>query len=201
MERSIFLSIRDEATVDGKMSALEREMLALNLQVNPELTLDEALTDVYEYLKKKTNRKQREKVAARLVRDHERQQKTAKVARPEEEDGDSQATRKAKSEFGAKWISWVQGLGLADKLLAACSYDVAMARRLYEEEDYLIADHVVDVWFHGKWQDSLISLEAACAPWSTPSRNSRGNVEEIDMTGAAENDSRWDELAAALAGR
>lgn len=200
MERSVFLRLLDPEVVAGKMTALEREMLRLTLLANPDATLFEALTDVYDYLGIKVKKARLEAIGTRLQIEHERTMsgREQKAAQPDS----SQAKDKGKqSDFGAKFIAWVEGLNTDQRLLAACGYDVEKARSIYCEQDYLVADEVIDLWFMHSWQTAMISLEAAAAPWSgSGSQRSSGDVTVYDMTKEADDSPLWGELQACFGG-
>jgi hypothetical protein len=188
---SIFFEL---ALVDqGKFTALQREMLRMTMQANPGVMLGPAVTDVFDFLKEKIKPKRLEAICKRLMEEHQASQEVT---------SEPPAPGQQKSSFGEGLIKWINDLHSSDRLLAAVGFDVELARRIYCTEDYLVTDRVCTLYLQEKWQESVIQLEAAAAPWQGGKKGggAGGPVEVFDMTQAGENDPQWNELAAALGG-
>ena len=87
MEKSLFLRLRDLEMdhPDGKLTGLQREMLSLFLEVNPDSTMGEALGAVFEYLGEEATEVRLNAIAERLIADRQRGASEAEpeVAKPE----------------------------------------------------------------------------------------------------------------------
>ena len=200
MQRSIFLRLKDDDVVEGKITALEREMTMLSLLANPGATLGQVLTDVYDYLKVDPKTRNLEAVAQRLISDEQRRRGKSEEGNAKDDAARSTVTlKKAGGDFGRKLIDWIEGMPTAETLLVATGYNINLARKLYCEEDYLVADTVCAKFLEDRWNQALVALDAAVAPWAGGGK-SKGDVEVIDMTMADDDDPQWKSLQAALAG-
>ena len=206
MEKSLFLRLRDLEMdhPDGKLTGLQREMLSLFLEVNPDSTMGEALGAVFEYLGEEATEVRLNAIAERLIADRQRGTSEAEpeVAKPEA-GADVLAKKKdAQSTFGKALIEWISKLTAAGRLLAGTGLDFHKAQQIYCHEDYSVTDELVTLFLEHEWQRALISLEAACTPWSGGGKAGAPHVDEYyDMSVASDNDPQWAELAQAFSPR
>lgn len=196
MSDSIFFELK---MVDplAKFTAFERELLGMTLEANPGVLLGVALQDVFDFLEVKPRKGQLEAIGERLVRDHQKQ------AQPEE-DGKTKTegtAQKKTSDFGESLVKWINNLHSSDRLLVATGFDLARARQIYCEEDYAYTDRICKLYLESSWENSLIHLQAASAPWQGGKSGGRGQPDEyFDMSSANDDDPQWKELASCFGG-
>ena len=176
---------------EGKLSGLQREMLALTLEANEGLSLGAALTEVFDFLKIKVSRDRLEAIAQRLVK--EQRENAEEVADSADEQGAKAAP--TSGGFGKKLIEWVEGLDAFDRLLVACQGNYLLALKIYSEEDFTVTDSLGKLLLEEKWNEALTRLEAAAMPWSGGKGSAGANAEYVDMSKAADDDPAWAELA------
>lgn len=187
---SLFFQLRELEQADSTMTALQREMLRMTLEANPGVTLGAAVQDVFDYLQVKIKPKRLEAVCMRLIRDNQKRQEQEQEQRPAD-DGRPQK----RSSFGQDLIKWIEGLHASDRLLAAVGFNAPLARQIYCEQDYLVTDTICTLYLQERWNDSLVQLQAAAAPWMGNGKGSAGGeVEYIDLSQASDDDPRWQEL-------
>ena len=184
MVNSLFFQLREIELNGGKLTGMEREMLGLTLEANPGVTLGAALTDVFDYLGVKVKKARLEAICHRLITEHS------------ERDADGKGAKRSQSgSFGKELIEWISGMDSADRLLTALGYDYAKAKKIYTEEDYLVTDTITSIFLKDRWNQSLIALQAAAAPWTGGKKGANANTEVIDLSNASPDDPAWDELA------
>lgn len=194
MSQSIFFRTLPQQLQKGKLTGLQRELLAMTLEANPGVTLGVAVQDVFDYLGIKIKKDQLQQICERLYRDNRQDPEPAA-------DPNAPVKAQAKSDFGKALIKWVQDMDASKRLLVATNFDVERARRIYCEEDYLFTDSVCSLFLEDRWQAAQLLLEAAAAPWTGgKSSGPSGPVEVYDLSQAGDNDPQWQELAACFGG-
>lgn len=189
---SLFFQLREIEKAQAVMTALEREMLGMTLQVNPGVELGVAVTEVFTYLGVKLKPARLEAICRRLITENESRPADAETPQP--------GPPKKGSAFGKELIKWIEGMHSADRLLAAVGYNMPMARQIYCEQDYLVTDTICSLFLEDRWNNSLIQLQAAAAPWMGGSKGG-GEMEVIDLSEASDDDPGWKELEAFFSGR
>lgn len=199
---SLFFRLNEIHLANATMTGMQREMLRMTLEANPGVTLGVAVKDVYDYLKIKLKKGRLEAICYRLIEENERNQqlKPPEERNPEqrEEGLPPPPKRKMDSAFGKELIKWIEEMHAADRLLVALDFDAEKARQIYVEQDYLVTDTICTLFLEEKWNDALIQLQAAAAPWMGGKGGKGGEIEQIDLTG--ENDAGWEELGKLLGG-
>lgn len=181
---SLFFQLREIELNGGKLTGMEREMLGLTLEANPGVTLGAALADVFDYLGIKAKKPRLEAICHRLISEHS------------EREGEKKASSRSQGgSFGKELIEWISGMDSADRLLTALGYDYAKAKKIYTEEDYLVTDTITSIFLKDRWNQSLIALQAAAAPWTGGKKGANANTEIIDLSNASPDAPGWDELA------
>lgn len=183
---SLFFDLFQIEQDGAKFTAMEREMLRLTLEANPGVTLGAAVQDVFDYLKIKIKRDRLEAICQRLLQENQERN-------GEEEEQVQDAPRKKSSAFGKELIEWIESMHAAERLLAAVGYNPTLARQIYCEQDYLVTDTISQLFLKDRWNNSLVMLQAASAPWIGGSGKG-GEVETIDLSQAADDDPAWKEL-------
>lgn len=192
---SLFFQLHMIREADSSMTAMQREMLRMTLEANPGVTLGDAVKDVFDFLKVKIKPKRLEAVCRRLIEENE--QRLDGVEPEIAADPDAPPEQRKGSGFGQELIQWIEGMHASERLLAAVHYNVELAQRIYCEQDYLVTDTICTLYLQDRWNDSLIALQAAAAPWGGGG-GARGDVETIDLSNAEDDDPRWKELARAF---
>lgn len=190
---SLFFQLHLIREADSTMTALQREMLGMTLAANPGVSLGDAVKDVFDFLGVKLKPKRLEAICKRLIEENEQ--------RPQDEAEDPAEPRPAPREqkggtFGKELIKWIEGMHSSDRLLTALGYNATLAQQIYCEQDYLVTDTICKLFLEDRWNESLIHLQAAAAPWMGGGKAGDANTEIIDLSMADESDPGWAELEA-----
>lgn len=185
---SLFFQLDQIDREGSRFTAMQREMLRLTLEANPGVTLGAAVKDVFDYLQIKVKQPQLEAICHRLIAENNERQQEEAEAEP------AQAPRKKQSAaFGKELIQWIDNMHAAERLLTAVGFNATLARHIYCEQDYLVTDNISQLFLQERWNQSLVQLQAASAPW-IGGNGKGGEVEMIDLSEAADDDPAWKEL-------